>query len=164
MMDDRERTLDPRVVIGWRVSTAIGLIIPLGGALFAVWNFIPRYAVPAAVVAVLFWVGWVAWHPGARLQRWRWRMTELAIELSHGVIVHRHEAVPYFRIQQIDIQAGPIDRLLGITSLSVTSASAGGSATLPGIPTELAPEVREELLRRSEAALGDAGEGGRDGV
>ena len=163
-MDDRERALDPRVVIGWRVSTALRLGLLLGGVVFAAWTLLPDFATPITALAASLWVGWIAWHPGARLRRWRWRLTDIAIELRRGVIVHRHEAVPYFRIQQIDIEAGPIDRLLGITSLSVTSASAAGSATLPGIPAEIAPEVREELLRRAEAALGDIGDEARDGV
>lgn len=151
-------------MIGWRVSSAIRAGIPLGAAAFAAWRLLPDLAVPVAAVAALLWVSWVAWHPSARLRRWRWRLTDLAIELRHGVIVHRHEALPYFRIQQIDIQAGPIDRMLGITSLSVTSASAAGSATLPGIPAETAPDVREELLRRAEGALAEIDDEGRDGV
>jgi membrane protein YdbS with pleckstrin-like domain len=163
-VDDRERELDPRVVIGWRVSTALRLGLLLGGVVFAAWTFAPDFATPITVLAGLLWAGSVAWHPRARLRRWRWRLTDIAIELRRGVIVHRHEAVPYFRIQQIDIEAGPIDRLLGITSLSVTSASAAGSATLPGIPAEIAPEVRQELLRRAEAALGDIDAEARDGV
>lgn len=164
VLDDRDRRLDPRVVVGWRVSSAIWTAIIQGGAAFGVWNFFPRFGPAAAAIAAVIWVGWVAWYPSARLRRWRWRLTDLAIELERGVITHRHDAVPYFRIQQIDISAGPIDRMLGITSLSVTSASASGSAGLPGIPAELAPSVREELLRRAEASLGDSDDQARDAV
>jgi membrane protein YdbS with pleckstrin-like domain len=163
-LDDRARELDPRVVVGWRVSSAIWTAVVFGGATFAAVALLPVGDVLPIVVAVVLWLGWVAWYPAARLRRWRWRLTDLAIELRHGVVVHRHDAVPYFRIQQIDIRAGPVDRLLGIAQLAVTSASAAGSATLPGIPAEMAPELRKELLRRAEASLGNSVDEARDAV
>lgn len=152
------------MVVGWRVSTAIWTTILLGGAVLGVRLLLPGAFVPAAAIAAIAGVTWVVWHPRARLRRWRWRLTGRAIELRHGVLVHRHDAVPYFRIQQIDISQGPIDRMLGIAGLTVTSASAAGSAELPGIPADIAPEVRAELLRRAEASLGDAGDEARDAV
>lgn len=146
------------------MSSAIWTAVLLGGVAFGTTALLPVGEVLAGVVTAVVWLGWVAWFPSARLRRWRWRLTDLAIELQHGVFVHRHDAVPYFRIQQIDIRAGPVDRLLGIAELAVTSASAAGSATLPGIPEELAPDLREELLRRAEASLGDSSDAARDAV
>ncbi len=136
----------------------------VGGATFGAVALLPIGTVAPTVAAAVFWLCWVIWMPRARLKRWRWRLTDLAIELRRGVFVHHHDAVPYFRIQQIDIRAGPVDRLLGIAELAVTSASAAGSATLPGIPAEMAPELRQELLLRAEASLGDAADEARDAV
>ncbi len=97
----------------------------------------------------------VGWYPRARYDRWRWQLTPLALELRHGLVVHQHEAVPYFRIQQIDITRDPLDRLLDLASLQVNTASASGSATIPGIAASEAPVVRAELLARAAIAVAE---------
>jgi len=154
-LDDRERELAPAIVTAWRISAALGWLLPglvltvLGFVLTDGWGWLVLAAVAALVVFS------VVFYPGLRYRRWRWQLTELAIELRFGVLVRTQETVPYFRIQQIDITAGPVDRLLGLASLQVTSASASGSATLPGIAADHAPEVRAELLARAAAAVGE---------
>jgi len=99
--------------------------------------------------------GVLGWLPPARHRRWRWRLGKLALELRSGILVHQQQAVPYFRIQQIDVVRGPIERLLGLSTLQVTTASASGSALLPGLAAGDAPTVRAELLRRAALAIAD---------
>jgi uncharacterized protein len=147
-LDDRERTLDPRVVITWRIFGGLGLLFPLGGASIVL----------LLLLDTLRWLSPWPWPrapagrgdlvSGRSLPRWRWRLTDLALELRHGVLVHQHEAVPYFRIQQIDVEEGPVDRLLGLATLQVTTASASGSGALPGHRRGGRPPVRAELLLR----------------
>jgi uncharacterized protein len=153
-MDDRERQLDPRIVQVWRVFGAIGLLVPLVPAsivLYLVLGDRLRGVIPIALLVLLGL--YVAFYPPARYRRWRWRLTPLALELRYGVVVHRVEAVPYFRLQQIDVAQGPVDRLLGLATLQVTTASASGSVALPGIAAEDAPRIRAELLARATAAV-----------
>ena len=154
-LDDRERTLDRSIVTEWRLSAAAVVVVPAvvasvaGFALLDVGAWLV-VGVVAAVVAVV-----VLWLPTVRYEHWHWRLSSLAIELRHGVVVHRQDAVPYFRIQQIDVNQGPLDRLLGLATLEVTTASASGSAALPGIAAEEAPAVRAELLVRAARAVGE---------
>jgi uncharacterized protein len=152
-LDARERTLDPRVVQLWRAGAALGLAGPIlvgTGVGFALLGRFGWLLLLAGLVALVLVVGW---YPRARYERWRWRLTPLALELRHGVLVHRHESVPYFRIQQIDVTHGPLDRMLGLASLQVTTASASGSATIPGIAAAEAPTIRSELLEHAAAAV-----------
>lgn len=163
-LDDRERSLDPRMVIVWRVFGGLGLLFPLV-ALSIAGYFLVRpapWAVP--IVATIVWLIGVTWYPRARYRAWHWRLTDIALELRYGVLVHRHEAVPYFRVQQIDISQGPFDRLLGLATLQVTTASASGSAGLPGIPAADAPQIRVQLLARAAVAVGDQPDEVRDAV
>lgn len=154
-LDDRERELAPAVVTSWRISAGLSSLFPtvaavgLGLALGTPWLWLIMTALVALVVFS------VVFYPPMRYRRWRWQLTDLAIELRYGVLLHRKETVPYFRIQQIDIAAGPVDRILELASLQVTTASASGSATLPGIATEEAPQVRAELLARAATAVAE---------
>lgn len=163
-LDDRERSLDRRVLQLWRLTIPFGLlallvpIVPLSLMLLGRRGFV-AIGLGLVVVAVL-----AVWYPGARYARWRWRLTPLAVELRHGVVVHRHTAVPYFRIQQIDITRGVLERWLDLATLQVTTASASGSASLPGIAADEAPKVRAELLARASATVGEHRDGVSDAV
>ncbi|MEX2324823.1 MAG: PH domain-containing protein [Nitriliruptoraceae bacterium] len=161
-LDDRLRELDPLVKLVWRLSLAITFTAVVFAVTIAILVFDAPWWLTLIVAGAACVV--VAWYPSARYRHWRWRLGDLALELSYGVFVQRHEAVPYFRIQQIDIARGPIDRLLGLSTLHVTSASASGSAVLPAIAASDAPRIRHELLQRASQALAESGSEGRDAV
>lgn len=121
----------------------------------------PRWwpAVLVAVGGIVFSVAWslLAW------RRWRWDVTELALTLHRGVITHHAVALPFFRIQHIDTNRGPLDQLLGMTSFDVHTASV--SARLPGIAADEAVELRRELLELAARAAAEVGgEGSIDAV
>lgn len=154
-LDDRERSLAPKVVTSWRIGTLVSLLLPtivlstLGFVFLDAWGWV----VLGGLIALALFL--TLWYAPARYKRWRWQLTELAVELRFGVIVRQQETVPYFRIQQIDIVQGPLDRVLDLATLQVTTASASGSASLPGIANDDAPTVRAELLARAAAAVAD---------
>lgn len=164
-LDDRDRELDPRVVTVWRFATVALLLVPSLVLSAVVIAFLgPPTGVVVPAVLLVLTAAAAVWYPTARYERWRWRLTDLAMELERGVIVRQAEALPYFRIQQIDVTQGPVDRLLGLASLQVTSASASGSVTLPGIAADDAPGVRRALLARAAAAVAGKDAGVRDAV
>jgi membrane protein YdbS with pleckstrin-like domain len=99
-----------------------------------------------------------------RWRAWSWRLTASAVELRSGVITRRHVVVPHFRVQQIDVLEGPLERLLGLATLTVTTASAAGSVSIPGLPADAAPAVRTELVARAARANEELGRSGRDAV
>ncbi len=144
-----ERTLDPRIVHVWRIMIAVVLAVPLLVVAVLAFVFLAGLGWLVALAGFALAALLVGWYPRAHYERWRWQLAPLALELRHGVVVHQREAVPYFRIQQIDITRDPLDRLLGLASLRVTTASATGSATIPGIAAVEAPLLREELLARA---------------
>jgi uncharacterized protein len=154
-LDGRERSLAPSAVTSWRISAALSALGPSVAAIVLGFLFVDEWAwlILAAVVALL--VLSIAVLPRMRYRRWRWQLTDLAVELRYGVLVHQQETVPYFRIQQIDINAGPVDRLLELATLRVQTASASGTALLPGIAASEAPTVRAELLARAAAAVAE---------
>ena len=158
------RGLDPRIVLLWRIGLLPSFVLPLTvlGGLTIQLLPVPAWSV-ALPLAVLLGL---AIGPLQRLRwrRWSWRMTDASVELRFGVLTRRHVTVPHFRVQQIDVLEGPLERLLGLATLTVTTASAAGSASLPGLPASIAPAIRAELLALAARANLELGRSGRDAV
>ncbi|MEX2532752.1 MAG: PH domain-containing protein [Nitriliruptoraceae bacterium] len=157
--------LSEAAVVAWRISAAFSLLAPL--VLFSTLLAIVAPGLAGvlllistpALFGILVW-----WLPKARWRRWRWRLGPEALHLRFGVLIRRSEHVPYFRIQHIELVNGPIERWLGLTTLTVTTASASGAAVLPGMSQTDAPALREALLLRAQAAVAEHGEDSRDAV
>ena len=160
---DGDRMLEQRVVLVWRLALLPALIPPTValGLLLRVLPF-PGWVLALPLAALAAWI--VGPLQTLRWRRWSWRLTDMAIELRSGVLTRRHVVVPYFRVQQIDVLEGPIERLLGLATLTVTTASAGGSVSLPGLPAAAAPAVRGEMLARAARANAELGRSGHDAV
>jgi len=86
---------------------------------------------------------------------YRYELDEEDFRKESGVIFKKYTTIPYERIQNINIQRGIIDRMLGLSSLKIFTAGSGGSGAagaeglLPGLSEGLAEEIRDELANRS---------------
>lgn len=152
--------LDPRVRwlwTAWATLAALGATLAVTVATATLFD--PAAAVPAGAVVLLGGLVAAGCYPALRYARWRYRLTDLGLELSHGVFRHVDTAIPYLRIQHIDVAQGPLERGLGLVSLVVHTAAATADVALPGIPEDRATQVRRRLLDRAvTAAQGDAGD------
>jgi membrane protein YdbS with pleckstrin-like domain len=146
--------LDPRVRTLWQVVALLGTsplvlaglvagVVLLGGD--TAW--LGGLALLAAVVLVVLAVTL----PVVRHRRWSWALTDEGLELAHGVLVRTESAIPAFRVQQVDVRQGPIERLFGLVTLTITTASSGSDGTLPGIDADRGDEVRRQILGRVAA-------------
>lgn len=154
-LDGTEHGLDPRLRKAWTAAAAAGaLLAGLAGAVIVVLLDGPAWLALLLVAAgvVLAVVGAV----GARLEwaSYRYRVTDDAVEITHGVIVQTLSVLPHRRIQQIDVRRGPVERRLGLATLVLRSAAATTDATLPGLADGDAVDLRAALLAR--AGLDDA--------
>src|SRR5512132_1605749 len=133
------RALDRRIVVVWTVQEAVGygalalvvLAVDIGARLAGADLPGP----PGLAAGLLAVVGGLAawWLPRASYRHWRYQVAEDALELRHGVVRRIHSAIPYFRVQHIDVAQGPVERAVGLARLVVHTASAGTDATIPGI-------------------------------
>lgn len=159
MLDtDLQRRLHPNIrwvwVTAWAVTSLVLTGLAVGAA--AIIGVATERPAPwwlPAIVAVLG-LGWSLLWPSMAWRRWRWDVDDLALTLRHGVITRQVRALPFFRIQHIDTSQGPLDRALGLTALMVHTASI--SSRLPGIDSDEAESLREDLLARAAAAARDA--------
>lgn len=84
-----------------------------------------------------------------RCRSWRYRFGDEALEVHHGVWWRTLAAVPYQRIQQVEVEHGPLQRRFGVVSLALRTASATSLGALPGIAVDDAEAVRRMLLQRA---------------
>ncbi|MBD4635696.1 PH domain-containing protein, partial [Xanthomonas citri pv. citri] len=70
-----------------------------------------------------------------------------------GILFRSVYAVPYGRLQYVDVSDGPLLRRAGLQTLTLKTAAAGGDVTLEGVPRERAEELREVLMARGQARL-----------
>jgi len=151
LLDGTSRGLDPRVRVAWALSSLLPILAVGGGFLVAAIITdraeLAPWILAATAVAAVGAVGW-SW---ARYARFSWAAWPDALQLRHGVLTRHESVVPYHRIQQIDLQRGPLDRALGLSSLVLRTAAATTDARIPGIDAGHADELRHRLVRRSGA-------------
>ncbi|KTR11832.1 PH domain-containing protein [Curtobacterium luteum] len=68
-----------------------------------------------------------------------------------GLMWQRFTAVPYGRMQLVDVARGPLDRALGMSELKFVTAAAATNVRIPGIPAADADDLRDRLVELAES-------------
>lgn len=110
----------------------------------------------AAGVVALLGLRYVLVMPLWRYRIHRWETTEEAVYAASGWLWHEWRVAPIARIQTVDTERGPLQRMFGLSTVTVTTASAAGAIKIEGLDHELAAEVVEQLTEKTQAAPGDA--------
>ena len=131
------------------IITAIPLVLHLTG----VWAGYPAWlawAAPAVVVVIAVWE-MILIPRQVRAIGYAERDEDLLIR--GGILFHRVMVVPYGRMQYVDVTMGPLERMLGLSTIHLHTASPGTNALLNGLPAAEAGRLREQLTARGEAKL-----------
>lgn len=139
--------LERRVLSLWRVraSMALGIWVALLLAASAAIGQPIGGLVAALVLAVVGGL-LVRWWTALVWRAWQFRVGAGALHLRHGVLTRRESTIPYHRVQHIDLEAGPLERRMGLTSLILRTASASSDSTVPGIDADEAEALRARIL------------------
>ncbi|MXW18964.1 MAG: PH domain-containing protein [Gemmatimonadetes bacterium] len=89
---------------------------------------------------------------GLRFWSFRFRIEEDRIVIRQGILKRTSVDLPFHRIQGINVERNPVDRLLGLVTVSLDTA---GSETTEGELPCVSRELAEELRRR--IGFGDQG-------
>jgi membrane protein YdbS with pleckstrin-like domain len=137
--------INPRIQINWGlVALLIGTVL---GALVAVAVVVTdrgRLPYALAVGAVLAAVLLV--HAHLRYRIWRFEVQRDALFLHRGVFTRVRTVVPFVRVQHVDTQRNPLERLVGLSSVVVyTAGSRGADVTIPGLRPDRAEDLQQQL-------------------
>lgn len=139
------RRLRRTVLLVW---TAVAVVVVLvGGQLVGLgpaWT-----AALAAVPLPAGAFGW--WVIGRNTAAWGYAEREDELYIKHGAMFRELVAVPYGRMQYVDINAGPLEQLYGIAGVRLHTASPRTNARIPGLPAEEAARLRDRLTELGES-------------
>ena len=142
-----------------RLATVRRILILIVAGLFFVVGVTLALLLPrdiawiGVIVAALALAGAIwGWLWAARNQR-SWGYAENADDLlvTSGVMFKRLVAIPYGRMQFVDVEAGPLARAYGIATVTLHTASPETAADIPGLPADQATALRNRLTELGEA-------------
>jgi membrane protein YdbS with pleckstrin-like domain len=81
---------------------------------------------------------------------WGFALRDDDLYITHGVMFRSLTAVPYGRMQLVEVNAGPIERAFGVSTVKLITASASTDATIVGLPPAEAAELRDRLTTLGE--------------
>ena len=146
-------------ITGWRrvsskliaVEAAEVLLGTIGGLVIGV-----------VLVVVASWVGWTLIGLVAvvaivrfvlvprRVRAIGYVLRDDDLVVRRGILFSRLVAVPYGRMQLVDVNRGLIARALGLAELRLVTAAASSNVAIPGLPEQEAAELRDVLVARAE--------------
>ncbi|QEW01854.1 PH domain-containing protein [Microbacterium lushaniae] len=131
------------------ISTATMLVVVLAVALvMQLWLQQTWVWAPAGVVGVILLWALAITPRQARSYGYQLRQDDLVFR--RGILWQRMVAVPYGRMQLIDITHGPLDRGFGIAQLKLVTAAATTAVTIPGLTQDAAERLRDTLVDVAE--------------
>jgi membrane protein YdbS with pleckstrin-like domain len=150
--------LDRRFIL-WRTLQAVFWCAGVLGALGLLYELVGAtrpWAGPLLLLIGAIYLVNITVMPTWRYLVHRWEATDDAVYALAGWLTRKWQIVPVSRIQSIDVEAGPIQQLLGLATLRVTTASGDGKITIEGLDAAVAGETARRLKDVTAATPGDA--------
>ncbi|WP_265443767.1 PH domain-containing protein [Flexivirga meconopsidis] len=159
-MDLRPPThfVSPRARLLWAVEGVIGTVVLI--VALVLWTVFGDLGMPwtllGVVVILLVFVGGVLLTPFARYRIHRWEVTDDAVYTQRGWLTIEQRIAPISRVQTVDTERGALARLFGLSTVTVTTASAKGELKIEGLDRAVAEDIVRDLTVVTAASDGDA--------
>ena len=128
------------VLMAWMIAFVISDI--------ALVAFVVMFAAMSLVgIASILW-------PLIAVPRCGYSLREHDMVYRQGVITRTVTAVPFNRIQHVEVSSGPLDRRFGIGTLKLyTAGGSGGDLSVAGLPGDTAELLRDHILGKASVAV-----------
>jgi membrane protein YdbS with pleckstrin-like domain len=142
--------VSPKYVMVEIVGSVIFLIIVCVAAA-ALWILLDQTwaAIVGGAVAFITLVS-VAFEP-RRVRSIGYQLRADDLLFRRGIMFQRFVAVPYGRMQLVDITRGPVARWLGLADLKFVTAAAASGVSIPGLAESDADALRDRLVELAES-------------
>ncbi len=132
-------------LVSYAISGVVMTAVSLVPLLFFNWSlgWLPPVVIGAVSVVM------IALTP-RRVRAIGYQLRTDDLVFKRGIMWQRVVAVPYGRMQLVDINRGPIARLCGLSELKLVTAAAGSGVLIPGLPEATAEELRDRLVALAE--------------
>ena len=148
-LDGHWHQISPRYVVSQLVQNLvfIAVVAVAAGVLSAIigemWVWIP-----AGVVILITLLTLAILPRQAKAIGYMLRADDIVFR--KGILWQRMIAVPYGRMQLVDITHGPLDRAFGVSQLKMVTAAATTGVQIPGLSQAAAEALRDTLIEVAE--------------
>ncbi|MGK9146069.1 PH domain-containing protein [Plantibacter flavus] len=148
--DAEWRRVSPKLIavefLSWGAILLIGVAVALFTALVWEWTWIWW---PFAAFAIVTLITAIFIPRRVRAIGYQLRADDLLFR--RGIMWQRFVAVPYGRMQLVDINRGPLSRAFGLADLKFVTASASTGVVIYGLPEAEAEGLRDHLVAVAES-------------
>ncbi|MEV4127994.1 PH domain-containing protein [Nocardia sp. NPDC049707] len=142
----------------WTIQAALGWVIPV--VALTVW--VVADSGHRGAQLVVFAVGLVlaaasiGVMPLWRYAVHRWEVTDEAVYTRIGWLTVESRVAPISRVQTVDTERGPLERILGLATVTVTTASSAGAVRISALDLPVAEQTVTRLTEIAALHRGDA--------
>ena len=148
-LDGTWHQISPRYVTSQFIQYGLLLALIAVAALVLALAFGQSWAwIPAGVIAAVIVFTLVILPRQARAIGYMLRSDDIVFR--KGILWQRMIAVPYGRLQLVDITHGPLDRAFGVAQLKMVTAAATTGVQIPGLTQDAATALRDTLIEVAE--------------
>jgi uncharacterized protein len=151
--------VSPRALRWWQLRALLTLLVlagPPGVVALVLGGDAPGWLVAGTAATAVLVIVYGLVVPPLLYRIHRWEVTPEAVYTLSGWLVREWRIAPISRVQTVDTEHGPLQQLLKLASVTVTTASARGPVKISGLDERAAAELARMLTETTQATPGDA--------
>jgi membrane protein YdbS with pleckstrin-like domain len=148
LADAEWRRVSPKQIVVEVLGSVI--VVVIAGAA-AVTFFMVGLGIPALVLGVIAVSSLItALFVPRRVRSYGYLLRDDDLLFRRGLLFQRFVAVPYGRMQLVDITRGPLARIMGLADLKLVTAASTSGVAIPGLAEPDAAALRDRLVELAE--------------
>jgi membrane protein YdbS with pleckstrin-like domain len=148
--------VDPRAKQWWTIRALMGVAMLLLPQLVALMITGMQWLLATLIATAALGAVYVVVMPRLRYRVHRWEASPEAVYTLAGWLSREWRVAPLSRIQTIDTERGPLQQLLGLATVTITTASAAGPLKIDGLDADDAAQLARSLTEETNRTPGDA--------